>query len=271
MSILEELKRRNVEIIKTDSKFRGIYETSYGDIILSCSGDSDLHCKEAIYFLARKDGKKGNVFPCLDMIVYIIDGTEYEGKVKTLKEAEQLAQEGKIYSFDSADLYAEYYDFKHNPNLGTVFKYGYTLKSRKYIEENMKNIGFLDYTDVVGSSGSKDRIPTKFDVVCEYDSSVCRKTQIGKLDDGRWIAQTFIQVDIDDEEVIKMYFDHQPSEHDLWIAFVIREYNTWPIENFVCEECGKAVNWLDIDGDIGTKYKRAKNRYCGGKNETTER
>lgn len=256
MSILAELKKRNVDIIKSDHFFRGLYTTEKGVVVSM----TESKCDDKIFFL---EDRKGMTFPCNDKIVYIISGTEYEGKVKSKEEVEQLANEGKIFSFKCTDLYSEYYDLRNNRDLECCLKHGYSYRSRKYIEGVMENIGLEKYTDANNGSMCDEGVPTEIDVEYQWTLFFNADTNVGKLDDDTWIAQTCFRIDIDDFVVIKMYFNHSPSQNDLETAFAIRQFELKPVEVFYCWECGKMTNWLELEGDINKKYEMSRENYCG--------
>lgn len=255
MRILNELKKRGIDVIQTDHLFRGLHKTEKGFVVTRVKSKAD----EGIYFL---DDGKGKVFPCNDQTNYIVSGTEYEGKIKTIQQAKQLAEEGKIFSFKTPDLYSEYYDFKNNKDLECCFKYGYSYQSRKYIESTMEEIGLVKYTDVNNGSMNEEGEPTSFTIAETYEIFMNAVTEVGKIED-LWIAQTCVQISIDDFAVVKMYFSHMPSETDLQTAFAIRSFECEPIEVFRCMECGHMVNWLELDGNINVKYRMAEEKYCG--------
>ena len=257
MGIVSELKNRGIEVSKTDSFYRGYYTTKKGVSV----SRREHECEKGIYFL---ETEKGKIFPCNNQVIYILSGTEYEGIVKTKEEAEELAREGKIYSLISSELYSEYYEFQADRDLESCFKYGYSYRSRTYIESVMKNIGLMQYTDASNGSGCEEGKPTKFDIVRIYSLFVnSEDTEVGKLDQKLWIAQTCHQIAIDDYAVIKMYFNHMPSESDIRTSFAIRKFERNPIEVFKCWECGHLVHWLELDGDISKKYEMAEECYCG--------
>jgi hypothetical protein len=256
MSIISKLKNVGIEVRKTDRFYRGYVVTANG---VKVSHQANT-CDNGIYFLDRGDGK---VFPCNDRTLFIATGTEYEGKIQSKEDAELLASEGKIYSFKSSDLYAEYYDFEHDKELEAVFRYGYSTRSRKYIEDTMKNIGLLSYTHASNGSRCEEGNPSVFETIRNAQIYINADTEIGKIGDNTWIAQTCHQIDIDDFAVMKMYFDHAPTNDDLRIAFYVEKFEMKPIEVYKCWECGRLTHWLDNDGDIRKKYDMAVDQYCG--------
>jgi hypothetical protein len=253
MGILLELKNRGIEVAKSNRLYRGYNMTPKGVVV------SDRKCENEIHFL---EGSNGKIFPCNETSVYIITGTKYEGKVYTKEELQKLVEQGEIFSFKSYELYSEYYDFPNNVELECCFKYGYSSRSRKYIEKVMNNIGLISYTDATNYGGGELGEPTEFDVLITFDDFLDADIQLGKIG-NMWIAQTCYQYVIDDFAVIKMYFNRRPSSNDLKLAFAIRSFEQKPIEIFNCWECGHLTNWLDYDGDIKTKYDMAKEKYCG--------
>lgn len=256
MNIIKELNKRNINVIKTEDLYKGYYVTDKGIVIT----ERKSKCEDGIYFL---ENDKGRVFPCNDQRIYITSGTEYDGKIKTIEEADRLADEGKIFSFKSSDLYSEYYNFKDNRDLECCFKYGYSGRSRAYIESVMNNIGFLYYTDAANGSMKTEGEPSSFEVICKYSVFLNAETEVGKMKSDLWIAQTCYQIGSDDFAVVKMYFNHKPSKSDIKTAFAIRRFEMKPIEVFRCCECGHLRNWLDLQGDISQKYNMAKEKYCG--------
>lgn len=256
MSIISELKNRGINVFRTDQFFKGIYNTPKGIVVTR----NKSKCENGIYFLENDAGK---TFPCNNQTIYVLSGTGYKQKVTTKEEAEQLVNEGKIFSFKGLDLYSEYYNFQNDKDLECCCKYGYSTKSREYIEAVMKEIGLNYYTDTSNGSMCEEGDPTVFDIDCIYNLYFNAQTEVGQLHADLWIAQTCYRTEIDDFAVIKMYFNHKPSESDLRKAFVIRKFEHHPIEVFTCWECNHMVNWLELDGDIEEKYNMAQECYCG--------
>ena len=254
MSILSELKSHGIEVVKTDRLFRGVCNTEVGCYVTSVESE----CDDGIYFLQQN----GKIVPCNDRTVYLVSGTGYEGRDYSIEKIEELANDGKILSFKCSDLYAEFYDFENNKELESCFKYGYSSKSRKYIENLMKEIGLIRYTNKTNGSGSDDGVLLSFDKVCEYNIEDSYITEVGNVD-GVWIAQTYYWYATDDYVVIRMYFDHKPSFQDVAFAFAIRKFDLKPNEVYKCTDCGKLIHWVDADGNIIEKIFRAEIMSCG--------
>ena len=163
-------------------------------------------------------------------------GTEFEGKEKDKNEIERLAEEGKIYSFKGSDLYEEYYNLADDEDLRCCFRYGYSARSRRYIESVMKEIGFTSY--------KYEDYYTNAETVATYQLYLNATTDIDKCG-SEWIAQTAIYYE-DNFNVIKMYFDHIPSEKEVKAAFDIIYFGEHPKEVFKCSVCGKLSHWLSL-------------------------
>lgn len=256
MSILEELGKRGIDVTKTDSIFYGLQKTEKGYI----STRDSSKCERGVYFLELSNGA---TIHCDDSIVYLVKGTEYEDKVKSKEDAAKLASEGKIFSFKSSDLYAEFYNFAEDRELECCFKYQYSSRSRDYIEKIMKEIGLVRYTDASNYGGGEDGVMSSFQILRIYDIFINLDIYVGKIGD-LWIAQAVNWYIVDDYAVIKMYFDHLPSEQEVKTAFDVMKFEEKPIEVFKCYECGRRVHWLDTPPEtIGEKYYLATDRYCG--------
>lgn len=261
MGIIETLKNKGIEIIKTPDLYIGYEETEAG---LNETKRAEK-ASNGVYFLHIKAGDKGElVVPCGNKTIYISHGTEYADKIKSEDEAKELAEQGKIYSFNGADLYAEYYDFANNKELESFFKYHYSTRTRKYIESVMGRIGLMRYTESEIDS-TPEGTPAEFDKIDEFKSGFYSDTAIGKLETGEWIAQTCYRYDIDGFGVIKMYFDKRPTVKKVKTALTIREYehSFSHHEVFRCWECGHLTHWLDVPGDITEKYSHLEDKYCG--------
>lgn len=261
MEIIETLTSKGIEIIKTPALYIGYEETEAGP---SATAQKEK-ASDGVYFLRIKTANKGELtVPCGKKTIYIAHGTEYADKIKSEDEAKELAEQGKIFSFDSADLYAEYYDFANNKELESFFKCHYSLRTKKYIESVKNRIGLLRYTESEIDS-TPEGTPAEFDKIDEFKSGFYSDTEIGKLETGEWIAQTCYQFDIDGFGVMKMFFDERPTVKTIKTALTIREYEHSFIrpEVFRCWECGHLRHWLDVPGDITEKFRHLEDKYCG--------
>ena len=254
MGIISALQTAGIPVVKTGHFFRGLREAGG----LRAVSRDEKECFTGIYFLGTDAGK---VFPCDDTVMYITKGTDYEGKRLDIAEAEALARDGRIFCFKSSDLYAEWYGFDEDEDLRCCFQYGYTARSRKYIEEVMGQIGLTGYTDGAAIHGCPGRRPAEFEATDVYSVVPSADTRIGKAE-GQYIALTSYPSG-DDTVDLAMYFCRHPSQGDVYTAFIIRKFETKPAEVFWDHGNKKWVHWLETDGGIYEKYQKVTDNYSG--------
>lgn len=262
--IIDGLNKLGHKVIKTDDIYRGYQSTEHGDRVYTLMSHKyyyDLKVAdvdEAIYFLSI-NGER--TIPCNDLRLYIVNGTEYEDRKQNLKEIEQLADEGKILSFTGDELYAEYYDFKHNKKLECAYKYGCSAACREYIESVMEETGIEKYTEEYIDTGYKHS-KEAVEKVHWYDIKAESDVYIRKGQDGKWFAEMPRWID---EEMlfVTFVFNHKPSIEDLKIAFVVREFHQCPKEIFACHKCGENHNILELNGNLFERYEMVWEPYCG--------
>lgn len=264
MSILSELEQRGIKIEKakgaiSDYAFYRGYRTTPQGAVAAVESRCDEGMK--IYFLNLITDKE-TFLPVTDKKIYILYGTEYANKKLTEEEAEALGKEGKICAFKVGDLYAEYYHFSEDTELESIFRYGYSVRSRKYIAKIMQNIGLTSWTEAEDSYTGDGKLE-RFDHSERFAIALNADTEIGKLGDRHWLAQTCIRAGIDTFTVVKQHFDHHPSVDQINTAFDIRRFEYNPKEVFTCWECGRMTHWLDVPGNLHDKLDRAEDNYCG--------
>lgn len=254
LGIIKELKKRNIDVVKSDQFLRGYYTTKAG-IVISNQKDK---CEQGIYFLQNG---QGNMFPINENPIYITTNTDYNESTSK-EDLKKAASQGEIYAFKGADLYIEYYELYNDKNMECCLKYGYSYRSRKYIESVMMDIGLIEYSISNHEKEPSERTPTNFESICKYGIFENADTYIRQIN-NQWIAQTCFSESLNGFTVVKMYFDHKPRYKEVRMAFDIREFEENPIEIFNCSKCGRLTNWLDSDGYIFDKYNMAKDKYCG--------
>lgn len=182
-------------------------------------------------------------------MIYVTSGTEYQNKDISGDELRILAANGKIFSFKSSDLYAEYYHFNEDEDLECCFKYRYSARSRRYLEAIMRNIGLLYYTEMENSSGLSEGRPEGIELIKKYEEfEICKSGD-------KWIAQTGDQISYDDFSMIKFYFDHMPTIKEVKTSMEIREFEKNPVEVYY-DYSGNPRNWLDLEGSIKEKMRK---------------
>jgi hypothetical protein len=248
-NLIKELESRGIHIRQTNQFFIGYKETEQGIRVIRSRTERG-ECDEAIYFL---DNGKGKIIPFNTSWVILLSGTEYEG-VTDQEEVSRLAEEGKVFSFLASGLYAEWYGFAEKPDLESVFRYGYSRRSRDYIEGVMKDIGMAGYEEGYMDPEQLDGNSTIS--ILQYD------VQTGKAADGRWVAQAAYRYSADGFGLVKMYFDHEATPQQVTQGFLIREFNKDPEETFRCGLCGKRTHWLDLDGGIQDRMRHWESGIC---------
>lgn len=243
-SIIQELAKYRKIVKKSNYELRGYRSTEAGVVV--CHSN----CDKRLFVLVDENDKK---FPCDHKTVYIASGTEYEGKIKSIEEAESLAKEGKFFSFDSYDLYAEYYDFANDRELENCVFNNYSLRSKEYLENTMKEIGLLKYS-----------LECNGDILLDEDNSKIVDIQstslrVGKIED-EWVVE-FGEGALSDYDVIRFAFNHEPTDYEMETAMTIHEFTLHPHEVVYSPEQGREINWLDIPGDLIKKYNKSKECY----------
>ncbi len=134
-----------------------------------------------------------------------------------------------------------------------------------YLTTVKQNIGFID------SKFEEEGEGIKFDKVeiipIWFNAS---DIEIGKDNQDRWVAEFSQRTDIDSYVVIDFIFNRKPTKKMIQTANLSHEIETyfnihgWENNSFTCWECGiKTNHWLDIEGDLETKWNNFKDRYCG--------
>lgn len=177
------------------------------------------HVFRGMHFLyVGKPGEERPVPMGGEQTLYFMCGN----KPKTRSEAEEIIKSGAGFKVTNHEIYKEYYglDEEQMCNL----EHGYSLEKRKEIEEEMKNIGFLRYTDKqndkkdVTENDIMTGKATIYELETEERGSVTG--YIIKSEKG-WIME--ILRGIEGERVIKMYFSRKPSREEAQKAFKIYE------------------------------------------------
>lgn len=172
---------------------------------------------------------------------------------------------GKPFAFYSDDVYADYYSFASDPDLESFFENCYSAKTRDFFKEVMEGIGLTSYTEAEPSNTGDGKWEALEDTE-NVDYLLNGATQVGKMEDGRWLAQTSVRMDINSFLVLKMYFDRHPTREQISTAFDIRNGGddlTRRSEVFSCLGCGHQIHWLDVPGDLCQKRKCLHNMVCG--------
>lgn len=189
---------------------------------------------------------------------------------KNLDNVKTLVDNKQALSVSGKELYRIYYNMDEETY--TRFAYGYSSRTKSYIDATKQRIGLESYTSVANCMGGADSVPTKglehiYYLPAYFNSSEIEVGQSGE----HWIAQFTHWYDIDDYAVTKFIFNRKPNIDMIYIAQTILEVESYfkclvdrdKGEFFVCWECGCKTHWLDGPGDIQQKFDNLKEKYCG--------
>jgi hypothetical protein len=141
--------------------------------------------------------------------------------------------------------------------------YGCDERTNKYLNACEKNIGLI--------GRSEDETLTIDDTWQLILTGALNSSDIyAKKTERGYMAALQVQGDIDSFLEIRFEFERMPTDKMLKDALLLRDirfaFRLGDIKNvgFVCWECGHAVkHWLDVGGDLGIKFERLKEKYCG--------
>ena len=189
----------------------------------------------------------------------------------------KLVSEGLIVEIPSDLIYRRYYNM--NDETYVQFHCGYSLRTQKYIRDQMDVIGMLSWLDY--AEGQKLWATLGFtleqgltDVERLSGFPNCTDIIIGQSKTV-WIAQYVRSVGIDDSVLERFTFNHRPDFPSIKKAKIIQDIEkyfnsqsgfrqkTRTPEIFTCKKCQKAIHWLDIPGSIEEKFKGLQINYCG--------
>lgn len=134
-------------------------------------------------------------------------------------------------------------------------------RTANFIKKAKSEIGFIEQIS--------NYDPEDFDITQQYrvDGTTGNGCiNIGKIKDGRYVAEYSIRIAIDDYTIVKMYFNVQPDLASIMQAKIINNAERYFRRNspeFQCWECGCKAHWLDIPGTIMEKLESWKDDYCG--------
>lgn len=186
--------------------------------------------------------------------------------VKELKEASkekmnELANQGMLLKLTWKDIWVDYIGIDEDVYLEYIN--GYDKRTRLYLEKVLKNIGLIE--EDCGWEEEKFEILKQYSIWGNLTGS--GYVDVGRLEDGKYIAQYSYRTDIDDYEIVKLYFDHLPTEKDIRTSRLVNDievyFSMYRRSTFVCWECGRDVHWLDTEGNLEVKFMNLKKKYCG--------
>lgn len=139
-------------------------------------------------------------------------------------------------------------------------------RMEKYLREVKRNIGLLEI-----KHGWDEEV---FDTVKRYNIwgnlTGSGYVDIGRLRDDLWVAQYSIRTDVDDFDVIKMYFNKMPSKKDIITAAALEDVETyfnihgWDEAVNYCYVCHREFHFCDIKArDLRQQFDYFREGYCG--------
>lgn len=138
-------------------------------------------------------------------------------------------------------------------------------RTKKYLDAVKKNIGLTKVEHGYDGFLPKDKIQLSHKIWLNINGDV----EVGEVD-GQWLAEYSYRTDIDDYDICTYFFDKKPTKKNILTAKLLEDiefyfnYHGWNKNTFTCWECGsKDVNWLDIEGNLETKWDQFKEKYCG--------
>lgn len=157
-----------------------------------------------------------------------------------------------------AEVYQDYYDL--NEEAMSVLLYNYSLRSKEYLDAERKRIGL---------SSVKEGPPEAFFVLNEFNVGMgIGMMETGRYADGRFVAQSGSESLYEDADVLRIHFDHLPTQQDVEDALIVRKMERdfklgRHRETFTCGDCLQKRHWLDIPGSIQEKLALRMMRKCG--------
>lgn len=218
----------------------------------------DIKFENNVLWITKKGSNKQHAVPHSPdkKIILTCNETIKETNDEYLK---RLESEEKIIITNPKELYSMFSGLSGDEI--HLLLYGYSERTKKYLNTVIKNIGLLEI-----KAGYEEE---QFEVERQYDIwPNIRCVEVGKLPDGRYIAQFSYRTDIDDYVVERYYFNHFPSKKDILTVKLIQDIETYfrlgGKETFYCWECGVARHWLDIQASsLEERFERLKEKYCG--------
>lgn len=145
-----------------------------------------------------------------------------------------------------------------------IKQYGCTKKTNKYLNKCLSNIGFI--------STNSDHIGIKFNKLYSIEIwdnlTGSGKVDCGKLTNDNWIAQYSYRTNIDDYIIINYTYNQKPTKEMIIntrkiLNFIYDLSSKSFCDVFICWECSKKINFVDIPGNLNTKINNCKSHYCG--------
>jgi len=142
---------------------------------------------------------------------------------KDVAEAEDLIKENKGTKILGCELYRQYYNM--NEEIYCLFRNGYDLDVKTFLDGVKNQIGLLRYTSDANSSMTPEGEYTPATESCKSIHVFLNSSDVvyWQLDNGEWIAQFGFAIEIDDYAVTKFYFNEEPTDYKIRVAYAISQ------------------------------------------------
>jgi len=158
--------------------------------------------------------------------IYIGDKYMYflgENKVDNIEEAEDLIKRDKGIKIKGCEFYRQFYNLNNEEYC--LFRHGYDLEVKNFLDTVKNKIGLLRYTSDANSSKTPEGEFTQAPDDCKSMTVFWNSSDVvyWQLDNGEWIAQYGFLIAIDDYAVTKFYFREEPTDLKCRIAYAISQ------------------------------------------------
>ena len=139
----------------------------------------------------------------------------------------------------------------------------YDKRTLKYLESCKNNNGLINIKH--GHDGEKFETQLSYQIWANLTGG---GIEVGKLQDGNWVAEYSYRCGIDDYVIVDLYFENKPTKKNILTVNLIEKieeyfnWNGWHNVTFECWECGAKTHWLDVPGSLEEKWECFKERYC---------
>lgn len=135
-------------------------------------------------------------------------------------------------------------------------------RTESYLEKVKNSIGLID----IKHGHEEESLDSVSRISLFFNTST---VEVGRNKDGVWVAQYTMRTDVDDYDIVRMYFKNKPYEDTIKNAALIDEiesyfyFRGYDKAKFRCWECGREAHWLDIEGNLQEKWHGLSEQYCG--------
>ena len=211
-----------------------------------------------------------------------------------MKNARKLAKSNLAFITSGYSLYRRFYEM--DDEVYTRFVYGYSQRTKAYLDKIKHELGIIAWSDVPNSMGGADSVFTDdLGDIFHWPPLVnTSSVEVGRIED-QWIAQFDHQIAADDWAITKVRFNRRPTQEIFLKALdvleterYIRMHRASPHEKsalsrqgqeeqkgptvwdscdcneyYICRDCGRLTHWTEATGGISEKWERFQEKSCG--------